>query len=119
MILRWWLLGDGSSTGRSSSKVQPLLALGLFLALGLIGFLLFGVHNAAQQAAAQRNPMENHGKGLAFCGLLVGPFMVFVGQSRFRPRGGASLGRWMAARAIGPIMTILGIIGLMMVLAAR
>ena len=117
LFLRWWLLGEGPTVRKSSSKA-PLLALGVFLALDLVGFWLFGVHNAAQQAAAQKNPMENHGKGLAFCGLLIGPFMMFVGQRRFRPRNGGSLGRWMAARAIGPIMAIIGVVGLIMVIVA-
>jgi hypothetical protein len=73
-------------------------------------------HVAGNGGHGPHAALRKHGGGLAFFGLALGPVAIFFGQSRFRPqRGGLLWGRWLAVRAMAPLILIVGALGVVMV----
>jgi hypothetical protein len=111
-LLRWWLQGEGGTPPRSS-RLGVLVAVVVLVVLEAVAFPLFGV-----DSATQKRSLEHHGEALAFVGFVIGAVMLFVGFAT-APENVAARPRWQAVRALAPIVSIVGIVGLGMIIAAH
>ncbi|MHB1519653.1 MAG: hypothetical protein ACYCYQ_15485 [Acidimicrobiales bacterium] len=70
--------------------------------------------------AAAHGSLLANGESFAFFGFAVGIPATYFGQKKFEPAGrNAQYGRWRAAHWVGKPVLLLGVLGLILIVAAK